>query len=183
MTLTKQFWTWWLRVSVVLGGLQLLAAVLVFVFPFNEDGPPGQHILDVANLSLFIVGRLILTTLFGMGLEKPSFIYYSAALVVTWLSYSALLAPLVFCLVRIGRATWLTAGQGAESKRTIPRRAKRRTLAIFVATNLLAVFLWRIASANSQSGTQHWTTFLLALGVVDCSIMVVYFLAGTFRNQ
>jgi hypothetical protein len=74
----RNFWRVWLRASLVLGLVQLLSAVLDFTVPFYEYGALGQHVRDIANMSLFFVGRLILTTLFGMQIEGPSLAYYSA---------------------------------------------------------------------------------------------------------
>jgi hypothetical protein len=146
--------------------------VLLYTVPFNEDSPLGQRIFDIANLSLFIVGRFILTTLFGMQIEGPSVTYYLAALAVTWLFYSALLAPPIFFVVLVSH---VKASQPPEPEYAISPRAKWRIAFVLLASNLGSIFLWKLASATPQGSAPHWTRFLITLGFVDCTALAIGF--------
>ena len=183
MTATRRFRRLWLRVTVVLGALQLFATVLVFIFPFNEDGPLGQRILDIANLSLFIVGRLILTTLFGMRVEGSSATYYLAAAAVTWLFYSALLAPFIFCLVLFSQAKSSIGSRLPELEQAISSHGKRTIAYALAASNLLVILLWSMAAEKSPGSIQHWSAVVITLVFTDCLAFAVAALARRYRHR
>lgn len=142
----------------------------------------GQRIFDIANLSLFFIGRLILTTLFGMQIEGPSVAYYLAALAVTWLFYSALLAPLIFSLVLVSHVKSSVASQPPEPDAISPR-SKWRIVLVLVASDLLAILLWKLASATPQGSAPQWTRFLITLGFVDCTALAVAFVVRRYLGR
>jgi hypothetical protein len=62
-----------------------------------------------------------------MQIEGPSLTYYLAALAVTWLFYSALLALLIFFLVLVSHVKSSVASQPPEPERAIsPRQMENR---------------------------------------------------------
>lgn len=184
MTIGRRFWSLWLRVSLVLGALLLFAAVLYFAVPFNDETNLGQRILDIGDIALFIVGRFILTSLFGMQIEGPSLLYYSVALIVTWMLYSALLAPIIFSVVFFAPVNPPVFAQLAESGPAISRGKRRSVLPSIIAGNLLAVFVWRIALTNALGHARDWTGFLILLGTADCVVLAAVFATRIyFRRQ